>query len=215
LITHKSFPKPDTASGVPGFSYFREHMLRPTEIIAGDTYTWTSSSSDYPASDGWTLKVTINNATIRVQESATTNANGKDYDVTLASTNTDDFTTVGVCAITEAVEKGTGPTLERHTIFQGSVNMVKSIAAASAAIDVRTTARKMLDAIDATILTSLGKGHESMSIAARAIGYRSWDEMLRVQQRLEMKVKAEENAAAIAQGLEPNKPLRTRFAGIV
>jgi hypothetical protein len=185
--------------------------LRPTEIIAGDTYSYTTSSSDYPASDGWTLKVTLNNAAVRVQVSTATNANGLDYDVTLASTNTDDLTTAGVYALVEAVEKGTGPTLVRHTVYSGTVNVVKSITAASGAIDVRSTARKMLDAIETTILSSLGKGHESMSIAARTIGYRSWDEMMRRRQALKLEVKAEEAAERIAQGLDAGNRMFVRM----
>ncbi len=190
-------------------------MSRPTNILAGDTYTYTVSNADYPASAGWTLKVTINNPTVRLQVSATTNADGESYDVALASADTDGLTTGGLYLYHESVEKGSGATLQRHTIYAGTVNVTKDVTTGSTATDARSTARKMLDAVETTILANLGKGHETMQIAARAIGYRSWEEMLRVRNRLAMEVKAEDDAFLIAQGLEPNKPVRTRFGGIV
>ncbi len=190
-------------------------MSRPTDIRAGDTYTYTVSYSGYPASDGWTLRVVIQNATYRVKVDAVANADGVSYDVTLASTNTDDFLTSGVYQFSEAVEKGTGSTLQRHTLYTGSVNVTRDVVSGTSAVDSRTDARIMLDTINVTIKASLGKGHESMSIAARAIGYRSWEEMLRVRSRLQMEVQAEENNAAIAAGLDGRRNPQTRFAGIV
>lgn len=190
-------------------------MSRPTEIRAGDTYEYNVSSDLYPASDGWTLKVTVNNSSYRFQVSAATNADGESYDVTFSSANTDDLLAAGKYALVEAVEKGSGASLERHTIYSGVVDVLLSVTAGSLPVDFRTDARIMLDTITATMKTSLGKGHESMQIAARAIGYRSWEEMLKARERLMREVKAEENAEAIAQGLEPNRPVLTRFGGIV
>lgn len=190
-------------------------MSRPTEIIAGDSYSYTVTPSDYPATDGWTLKVTIVNASYRLQVSATTNADGVSYDVGLKSTDTDDLLTAGVYAFVEAVQKGTGPTLERHTVYSGTIKVVLNATATTIATDLRSTARKMLDAIEATILANLGKGHDTLAIAARTIGYRSWDEMMRARQRLQLEIQTEETAAAVAQGLEPNRPILTRFSGIV
>jgi len=190
-------------------------MARPTEIRAGDTYTYSVSLSDYPASDGWTLRVVIQNATYRVKVAATTNADGVSYDVTLPSSSTDDFAAAGVYQITEAVEKGTAPNIERHTTFSGVVNVKRDIVTGTAAVDARSDARIMLDTVVATIKENLGKGHESMSIAARAIGYRSWEEMLKARQRLQQEVAAEDSAEAAAQGLESNKPVQTRFTGVI
>ncbi len=190
-------------------------MSRPSEIRAGDTYTYTVSDSNYPASDGWTLRVVLQNATYRVKVDAQTNADGTSYDVTLSSANTDDLLAAGVYQLTEAVEKGTGASLERHTTFSGVVNVKRDIVTGTSAIDARSDARIMLDTVVATIKANLGKSHESMSIAARAIGYRSWDEMLKARQRLQQEVAAEDSAEAAAQGLASNKPFQTRFTGIV
>lgn len=190
-------------------------MSRPTEIRAGDSYTWTVSSSDYPASAGWTLKVVVINASYRTAATVATNSDGESYDVTLTSAQSDDLITPGAYTLVEAVEMGSGATLKRHTIFTGIVNVTKDAITGTAAVDLRSDARIMLETITTTIKANLGKGHESMSIAARAIGYRSWDEMLKARQRLLAEVAAETTADAIAQGLEPNKPIRTRFGGIV
>lgn len=190
-------------------------MSRPTEIRAGDSYSYTVSISDYPASAGWTLRVVLQNATYRVKVNATTNADGESYDVTLSSANTDDLATGGTYQITEAVEKGSGVTLERHTTFSGSILVRKDIVTGTAAVDARSDARIILDTITATIKANVGKGHDSMSIAARAIGYRSWEEMLKARSRLQFEVKAEEASEAASQGLESNKPMLTRFTGVI
>lgn len=187
---------------------------RPTEIRAGDTYTYTVSSSDYPASAGWKLKVTLNNSSTFKQVDATTNADGESYDVTLKSADTDDFA-AGVCQIVEAVESGSGASLIRHTIFSGTLTILPNIAGASAAFDSRTTARKMLDAIETITLADFAKGHVTLSIGDRSITFRTWDEMMRARSSLKREVAAEETAEAIKLGLEPNKPIRTRFGGIV
>lgn len=188
-------------------------MSRPTEIRAGDTYTWTVTSSDYPATDGWTLRIVIQNDAVRLKVDAATS--GSDYAVTLTSANTDDLTSAGTYQITEAVEKGTGASLERHTLYLGTINVLKDIVTGTAAVDARTDARIMLDTITATIKANLGKPQESMSIAARAIGYRSWEEMLKARQRLTVEVKGEEQAQAAAAGLATALPIRTRFSGVV
>lgn len=190
-------------------------MSRPTEIRAGDTYTYTVSDSTYPASDGWALRVVLQNATYRVKVDAATNADGVSYDVTLTSANTDDLLAAGVYQLTEAVEKTVGVTLHRHTIYSGVVNVKRDIVTGTAAVDARSDARIMLDTVVATIKANLGKGHESMSIAARSIGYRSWEDMLKARQRLQQEVAAEDSAEAAAQGLTSNKPCLTRFTGIV
>ena len=188
-------------------------MSKPTEIRAGDTYTWTVTSSDYPATDGWTLRIVIQNDAVRLKVDAATS--GSDYAVTLTSANTDDLTSAGTYQITEAVEKGTGASLERHTLYLGTINVLKDIVTGTAAVDARTDARIMLDTITATIKANLGKPQESMSIAARAIGYRSWEEMLKARQRLTVEVKGEEQAQAAAAGLATALPIRTRFSGVV
>lgn len=188
-------------------------MSRPSEIRAGDSYAWTVTSSDYPATDGWTLRVVIQNATIKLKVDAA--ASGSDYAVTLTSGNTDDLTAAGVYQISEAVEKGSGVTLQRHTLYSGTINVLKDIVTGTAAVDARTTARIMLDTINATITANLGKGHDAMSIAARSLNYRSWEEMLTARHRLTVEVKGEEAAQDAANGLASVLPIRTRFSGVV
>jgi len=186
-------------------------MVRPTNIVSGDTYTWDVSNGDYLASAGWTLKVTINSATHRLQVTAATDTDGDSFDVTLSAANTLALATPGAYTLVEAVEKGSGATIERHTLFQGTVNVTASVAGVITPIDSRSMARKMLDAVEATILGNLGKGHESMSIAARAIGYRSWDEMLKARGRLKLEVANEEAAERISQGLDGGNRIVTRM----
>jgi hypothetical protein len=185
-------------------------MSRPTQIRAGDTYTYTVTSSDYPATDGWTLSVTLNNATTRKEVSAV--ANGADYDVTLASTDTDDFA-AGVCQMVEAVEKGSGLTLERHTIFAGSVTILANLAGATVAADFRSHARKTLDAIEAAIEGRATRGQlASTVIGDRQVQYLAPEELIKWRSFYQSEVKREEAAERIAQGLDGGNRTLIRFA---
>lgn len=185
-------------------------MSRPTQIISGDTYEWNVGSTDYPASDGWALKVTYSNATVRKQITAATSTDGVTYDVILASTDSDDLT-AGTYAVVETVEKGSGATLERHTLASYQAVVTANLAGASAATDARTMARKMLDAIEVTILASFGKDALNMSIAARSIGYRTWDEMMQARDRLKREVSDEEAVQKAAMGQATGRNYHIRF----
>lgn len=187
-------------------------MARPTEIRSGDTYTYTLSSSDYPASDGWTLKVTINNSATRTVIAATTNANGKDYDVVLASGDTDDFTTAGTAQYIEAVETGEGSTLKRHTLYSGTVKILPNVAGASAAFDSRTHARTVLDAIEAAISGRATRGQlESTVIGDRQVQYLSPAELIKWRSFYKAEVAREEAAEKIANGLDAGNRMVVRF----
>ena len=57
----------------------------PTELRAGDTWKWTRSLSDYPASI-WTLTYVLVQAA--VQKSITASASGDDFSVSVAKATT-------------------------------------------------------------------------------------------------------------------------------
>ena len=62
----------------------------PDRIDAGTSVEITLSYGDYPASSGWTAKLILHGAA-RLIKAAATNADGKSFDITLASTDTDDL----------------------------------------------------------------------------------------------------------------------------
>jgi len=184
-------------------------MSRPTEIISGDTYEYDVTSVDYPATDGWTLKVTILNAAKFLKVTAA--ANGAGYTVTLASKDTDDLT-AGTYSLVEAVEKGSGEALERHTLCAFQVVVKANIAGAAAATDVRTHARKVLDAILAVIESRATLDQQQISIAGRTLVSMPIADLLKFKNEYQLQVNNETAQERAALGLSTGRNILIKFA---
>lgn len=127
-------------------------MREPLIFSVGDTLTWIRLFSEVTyydhdgnaqnpkASDGWTLTYYAKNASSSFSFAAS--ADGDDYLVLVTAATTAAYT-AGVYAWTAYVAKGT----ERYEIDSGTVEVLPNMAA-SGALDRRTHAKKMLDAIE-------------------------------------------------------------------
>jgi hypothetical protein len=115
----------------------------PTRLRAGDTWQWRREDlSDFPAT-AWTLTYWFRNSTDHFDVSAA--ADGTAFAVTVAKANTaakvaGDYDWVAV------VESAT----ERHEIGSGHLTLLPNLATQAAA-DLRSFARRMLDAIEAAL----------------------------------------------------------------
>jgi hypothetical protein len=135
----------------------------PKELRAGLTWQWTRTDlSDYPAST-WTLKYWFKRQGGTDKFSITATADGDAFDVTVAAATTasyvaDDYTWVAiVTAGSEAfeVDKGTAKILPRYD--------------QDAALDDRTHAKKVLEAIEAVIEGRATKDQEEYTIGSRSL----------------------------------------------
>lgn len=188
-------------------------MARPTVIVAGDTYTWTVSSSDYPASDGYSLKVTINSASARVNATTATASNGKDWDVTLTAAQSMQLNSPGRYYLVEVAEYGTGATIVRHTLYSGTVEVKHHVGDTTVPTDVRTHARKVLEAIEAAIEGRATRGQlQSTVIGDRQVQYLAPEELLKWRSFYKMEVAREEAQEKVAQGLDGGNRILTRFS---
>lgn len=183
-------------------------MDRPTAIISGDSYEWDVVSSDYPAPD-WVLKVTIINATKRVQ--VTADANGADHTVTLNSTSTDDLT-AGVYSVVESVERTVDTVLYRHTIASYSLTVTPNITGSTVATDVRSHARIVLDAIQATIEGRATLDQQQISIGGRTLVRMPIADLLKLKGDYQRLVDAEDAKSRAALGLATGRNINIRFA---
>ena len=91
---------------------------------------------------GWALQYTLVSTTAAYSIIAT--ASGDDYAITVPASTTTAWA-AGRYALTEYVTDGT----ERYTLATSTVMIAANLAAASAGIDNRTHARKVLDSIEA------------------------------------------------------------------
>jgi hypothetical protein len=118
----------------------------PREIATGETPKWKKSLADYPAGEGWELKYYFRGAGAGFDVTAV--ADGDGYLVAVPAGATDDLTPgnyfwqAWVSLGGEKCQVGEGSV----TVKQGFMSME-----AGTTVDNRSKARKILDAIDATL----------------------------------------------------------------
>ena len=167
----------------------------PAALRAGDTWRWTRSLPDYPAGT-WTLKYRFKTSAATGFE-ITAAASGTDHSVTVAAATTGGYT-AGRYTWQAWVEGGSS---EKYTVDEGSFEVLPDYRSgtAAAALDDRSHARKMLDAIEAW-LESRDMAVASYQIAGRQMQYIPVAELIKLRSRYRTEVQAEENAARLARG---------------
>ena len=165
----------------------------PLSIRAGDTWRWTRTISDYPATS-WTLKYRFKNAGGGFE--VTASAAGSDFDITVAAATTAAYA-AGRYTWISWVESGS----EKYTIEQGEVEVLPDYRTglASVALDDRSHARKMLDAIEAW-LESRDPAVAEYEIAGRRMKYVPLAELIKLRNRYQTEIASEENADRIKRG---------------
>lgn len=170
----------------------------PTSIRAGSAYNWTEKIT---APEGSTLEYTLFNAGAvyvlagGVQAFALTSAvsgtwlPGR-YDWTLREVD------------------GDGDKIERSS---GSVNVLPNPDLHPQGIDGRSHARRVLDAIEATLEGRATDDAVEISIRGRTIKQTPIVDLIKLRDVYRREVSAEDHAARLAQGLSDNRFRRVRF----
>ena len=177
----------------------------PTSLRAGDTWAWTRSLADYPAS-AWTLTYYFRNATAHFDVVAT--ADGDDFAVAVAKATTaalvpgDYDWTAFVASVTE-----------RHQVGMGRAAVLPDITNAYPH-DGRSFARRMLDAIEAALESRAGTDQLDLvnaTLDSRSI-QRDKAGLITLRSQFKAEVAREEHGAAIANGLGGKNRLLVRFS---
>jgi hypothetical protein len=116
----------------------------PDSFVAGDTVKWCRSFADYPASAGWTLAYVFVNAGSKKDVASV--AEGDSHLVTITAEDSADWP-AGDYDFQGTATKGD----ERYTVTVGRTTVKPNLAAVVDGFDARTSARKVLEAIDAKI----------------------------------------------------------------
>ena len=181
--------------------------IEPARVRAGDTVTWRKTLADYPASAGWTLYYRLIAAAAKIDITAA--ADGDTHLVTVAKATSAGWTP-GAYTYVAWVASGT----ERATVAQGAMTVLPDLAAVTAAgYDSRSQAKKMLDAIDAALL-SLSSGERLAVVEAELAGRRlkyDLNNLMNLRNLYAAQVRAEENAERAALGLGPRNKINVRI----
>lgn len=177
--------------------------IEPTELRAGETWAWKRSFADYSAT-GWTLSYTLINASNKITLTAAA-ATGGQHLVSVPAVTT---TGTGGVNGTDAYTAGTYTMLGRVTdgtsvyqVFSGLLTVLPDLAAATT-YDTRSTAKQLLDALDAFLLDKASKDQLDVietAIADRRIR-RDRAALLKWRSELQIEVAREDAAANGVQG---------------
>lgn len=178
----------------------------PARIRAGDTITWRKCLRDYPASAGWTLYYRLINSAGKFDITAT--ADGETHLVSVPPATSDDYT-AGDYTLLSWVSNGT----DRVSLPTLKITILQNLAVAIGGVDTRSHAKKMLDAIDAALL-SLSSGERLAVVqaeaAARNIRY-DFAGLQKLRKLYAAAVRGEEDAERVAAGLAPRNRINVRF----
>lgn len=114
----------------------------PLQPRAGDTWMWTRTLADFPATS-WDLTYILISASAKI--TITASADGENHAVSVPASTTAAYPD-GRYDWTSYVSDGT----DRHSVDAGSMEVLPDLAVASA-YDGRSHARKMLEAIESII----------------------------------------------------------------
>lgn len=176
----------------------------PSTLRAGDTWKWTRSLPDWPAST-WTLKYRAKNAAGGFEITAA--ASGDDFAVTVAAATTAAYA-AGAYTWIAWVEAGA----EKFTVDTGTweVQAEYRSGLASVALDDRSHARKALDAIEGWIEGNDLSAAE-FSLGDRRIKNIPIAELIMLRQRYLQEIAAEDARAALAKGEGVGRRIQIRI----
>lgn len=166
----------------------------PLTLRAGDTWKWSRTLADYPASS-WALKYRFKNATSGFEIVATTS--GTDFLASAAAATTAAYA-AGKYSWIAWVEGGSS---EKYTVDSGMLEVLPDYRATTAnnPLDDRSHAKKMLAAIESW-LESRDVGVAEYQIAGRMMKYIPIAELVRLRNRYINEIAAHDNAEAMKKG---------------
>lgn len=180
-------------------------VLPPQTLRAGDSWSWSRSLPDYPATD-WTLTYTLINSSAKI--TITGSADESNHSVSVSAATTAAYSS-GRYDWTASVSDGT----DVITVGYGRAQILPNLAAAST-LDNRSHAQKMLDAIEAALEGRATAG--DIDILSGALGSRSYtrdpEKLLVLRDRYKAEVSAEKRSESIRNGLQSGRRIQTRLA---
>lgn len=177
-------------------------MVEPYIIRTGESLKWyRDEPADYTAALGYSLKYELFNADQLIEITEDTLDGGR-YLVEVSAATTADWVPGAYDWACYATKSG-----EKWFVAEGTVEIVEG----GTARDARSHARKMLDAIEATLQGKATRDQQSLSIAGRSISRYTPDELEQWRDKYRREVRLEERRKQIADGRSPNRA-KARFS---
>lgn len=175
----------------------------PLTINAGSKLEFTESNNDFPASAGWVLKYILINSKDKISINST--ADGDSHKVLLSSAQTANYN-AGTYTFQRYFENGA----EVDGILTGTLIINPNLITA-ATYDTRTVAKKILDAIQATIQRRATKEQSSISVMGKSLTNMSFDELIKAESHYLSVVQNEEALESQKQGKKGKQKILLEF----
>jgi len=146
----------------------------PSQIVNGDSYSWTYSNSTYPYTSSWRLTYTLVKSGVKIQIVAT--GSGADHLVEIPGTTTDDYT-VGEYDWQAHITNGT----ERYMVLSGVLEVVADFATQTSGLDARSHTKIVLDALEAAIEGRASKTQLKQSVGEGSVEHMTLSEQVRMR----------------------------------
>lgn len=179
--------------------------VEPAELVAGDTWKWKRSLSDYSAAAGWSLRYVFTSASAEQRFTFDSVADGADHLVSRATTDTDDIIP-GIYQWAAFVRNGS----ERYQVATGTLNVRPNLEGARP-FDVRTHPQKVLDAIEAVLENRATKDQEEYEIAGRRLKRTPIKDLLVLRDTYKAELANADETAKLAAGLGNARYIGVRF----
>jgi len=176
----------------------------PESFIAGDSVEWSLSLPDYLPTV-WTASVVFVNASKQF------GARGYDYGDGTHRLRLEPAITALIPAGVYAWQRYVSTATDRLCIAQGSTRVSPNFATQSSGIDMRTHARRVLDAIEAVLENRASEDDSYVMIGATQITKLPHADLLALRSQYRREVANETSAERIALGLDSGRTVRVRM----
>lgn len=194
----------DDLSALPWWLSPQATIDEPETATAGDTWQWKKSLPLYPAGKGYTLAYYFANAASSFSiTGGSVVASGDAFLISFSATN----------AIVPGKYRWQGyATLAgaRSTAVEGWIVVTPNLASAGA-VDLRTPARALLDAIDTLLAGRMLSDVHRYTIGNRSLEKLSQLDLIKARSTVAWRVFHEQRVERIENGLDDGKRLYVRF----
>lgn len=165
------------------------------KLTAGDTLNYRAVLPEYPASDGWSLKLRLIPRFAGTAVDVTAEVDGDAFNMRAGAGITSTWAP-GRYGWALWVERG----LEVYTVDQGQIDVLADPRTTAAPSDTRTHAERMLEAVEAVLEGRATQAHLEYTINGRQMRFIPPADLLALRDRYRMEVRAQLTAAGALPG---------------
>ena len=173
----------------------------PTELYAGDSLLLSYSSTDFPRSEGYTVKLVLNGPVV-VEVDGADDPDHADGFLIEADSATTAAWTAGRYAWALLVFDDESPA-NRHTVARGTIEVLADPADQTAPVDALTFAREALAIVEAAILSK--KHQTSFSVFGRSYSFETLEQLLQARRTFKREIAEEEAKERAEKGQSLNR----------